>query len=524
MVTDTSRATEKSTSDIRTVLPGLLLAMLLAMLDATIVSTALPAVVGDLGGFDQLSWVVAAYLLTSTVSTPVWGKLGDQYGRKGLFITAIVIFLAGSTLSGMAGSMGQLIAYRALQGIGAGGVIIGVMTVIGILSPPAERGRYQSYIAALSAVATVGGPLVGGLFTDHLSWRWAFYVNLPIGLVALALIATTLRLPGARISHRIDFLGAGLLTVLTAAVTLISVWGGTRYDWTSPQVLACILVAVVALALTVVVEKRAAEPMLPLALFKVRDFSLSLVLGFMVGIALYGSLTFLPLYEQSVAGTSATSSGLMLLPLLGGQLIVGILSGRAMKGAKQYRVVAVLGGVALTAGSLLLSLLDKDTSFLIAGLYMVVFGIGLGFLFQNVLVIAQNSVTMKDIGAASGGLTFFRTVGGTFGVSLFAAVFTNRLHDSLASKLPHDQLENITQNGGRLSSDVLDGLSDAARSAYVGGVADATQGVFLTAAFFGVLALIAGLTLRSARAVEESPATGGAPAPAGPGKSETGTA
>lgn len=499
MATDSSDAAPQK-SPIRTVLPGLLLAMLLAMLDAMIVSTALPAVVGDLGGFGQLSWVVAIYLLTSTVSTPIWGKLGDLLGRKNLFLIAIGIFLVGSVLSGIAGTMTELIIYRAVQGIGAGGLIVGVMTIIGILSPPEERGRYQSYIAALSAVATIGGPLLGGALTDGLSWRWAFYINIPIGAVALVLIAMKLKLPAMKVPHRIDYLGAALLTVVASAAVLLCVWGGTQYDWTSPQILVLAVVGVLALVGTIVVERRASEPILSLKLFAIRDYTASLVLAFLVGIALYGSLTFLPVYQQSVHGLSATNSGLLLLPVLGGQLVTSIFTGRAMKGPAQYRLFSVLGGLALAVGSLLLSMLDTDTSQALAAVYMVVFGIGLGFLFQNVLVIAQNSVPPKEIGSASGTLTFFRTIGGTFGVSLFAGVFTSRLQGDLAGKLTPEQLDALSRNGGRLDSSALQALPESAKAAYVDAVAHGTQGVFTVALGFGVLAVLAGFLVRAQRA------------------------
>jgi EmrB/QacA subfamily drug resistance transporter len=493
-------------SAIARVLPGLLLAMLLAMLDAMIVSTALPTVVADLGGFENLSWVVAAYLLTSTVTTPLWGKAGDLYGRKNLFITAVVIFLVGSMLCGLAQSMGQLIAFRALQGIGAGGLIVGVMTIIGILSPPDQRGRYQSYLAALSAVATVGGPLLGGAMTDNLSWRWAFYVNLPIGIVALIVTLAQLRLPHTRVEHRIDIAGALLLTIVATAAILVAVWGGTRYAWGSAQILVLIAVAVVALVATILVERRAVEPILSPQLFGSRDFTVSLALGFLVGIALYGSITFLPLFQQIVQGASATSSGLLLLPLLVGQLVTAILTGRALKGPSQYRFVAVAGGVALTLGAFLLSRMEVGTSRWLSAAYMVVFGVGLGFLFQNVLVIAQNSVPPKDIGAASGALTFFRSIGGTFGVSLFAAIFISRLHDALASKLAPDVLERLTRNGGRLDESLAQSLSAADRSAYVDAVANASQGVWGWAIVFSALAIVIGLLVRSRRGEAPEPA------------------
>lgn len=497
MVRTTPAAAEKS--QIGAVLPGLLLAMLLAMLDAMIVSTALPTVVGELGGFEHLSWVVAIYLLTSTVSAPIWGKLADLYGRKRLFVTAVMIFLAGSVLCGLAQNMGQFIAFRGVQGIGAGGLLVGVMTMIGVLAPPDQRGKYQGYIAALSAVATVGGPLLGGTLTDHASWRWAFFINLPIGAVALFFIIARLSVPHTRVSHRIDFEGAALLTVVTASWILVAVWGGIRYSWTSPVILILAAVGLVSLVATVFVERRAAEPMLAPKLFAIPDFLLSLALGFLVGIALYGSITFLPLYQQNVQHATATSSGLLLMPLLVGQLVTSILTGRALKGPSQYRLYATAGGLALTVGAFLLSLMDVGTSRPLSALYMVVFGIGLGFLFQNVMVIAQNSVQPKDIGAASGTLTFFRSIGGTFGVSLFAAVFTNRLHDELAQTLSSDQLETLTRNGGRADAGVLQGLSEAARSAYIQAVAHGSRSVFHWAIVFGALALLIGLLVRGRR-------------------------
>ena len=500
------------------VLPGLLLAMLLAMLDAMIVSTALPTVVAQLGGFEDLSWVVAAYLLTSTVSTPLWGKAGDLYGRKNLLVTAIVLFLSGSVLCGVAQSMGMLIAFRALQGIGAGGLIVGVMTIIGVLSPPEQRGRYQSYIAALSAVATVAGPLVGGALTDGVSWRWAFYINLPIGIIALAVITTQLRLPRTRVEHRLDIAGAVLLTIVTTAAILVAVWGGTRYAWTSAPILVLVAVALVALVGTVLVERRAAEPILSPQLFRIGYFAVSLALGFLVGIALYGSITFLPLFMQVVQNASATTSGLLLMPLLVGQLVTAILTGRALKGPSQYRFIAVAGGAALTLGALLLSRMDVGTSLWLSILFMAVFGIGLGFLFQNVLVIAQNSVPPKDIGAASGALTFFRTIGGTFGVSLFAAIFTSRLHDTLALQLAPAVLDRLTRNGGRLSQSLVQSMSPAERSAYVHAVASASQTVWIAATVLFALALVIGFFVRSGREVPAAAAT----APAAPAVAKEG--
>jgi EmrB/QacA subfamily drug resistance transporter len=513
MATAAAPAGKPETSAIRSALPGLLLAMLLAMLDAVVVSTALPAVVADLGGFDQLSWVVAVYLLTSTVSTPIWGKIGDLLPRKTLFVVAIVVFLGASALCGVAQSMLQLIIFRAVQGIGAGGLIIGVMTAIGILAPPAERGRYQGYIAALSAVATIGGPLLGGALTDGFSWRWAFYINIPIGLIALALIITKLQLPEIRRPHKIDYLGAVLLTVVSSSAILVAVWGGTRYGWGSATIVLLAVVAVVSLVATIVRERRTTEPILSLDLFRSREFTAAVVLAFLVGVALYGSITFIPLYEQNVHDASATTSGLLLIPLLAGQLITSIFTGRALKGPAQYRPFSVAGGVALTVGAVLLSMVDTDTNRVLEGVYMFVFGIGIGFLFQNVLVMAQNSVAPSDIGSASGVLTFFRSIGGTLGVSIFAAIFTSRLRDSLTGRLPAGQLDALSRSGGRLDSGVLQNLPASARGAYLEAVAHGIQGVFGWAILVGALAIVAGFLVRGRqRQPEETPAPAGAAA------------
>jgi EmrB/QacA subfamily drug resistance transporter len=480
----------------RVILPGLLLAMLLAMLDAMIVSTALPTVVGDLGGFEHLSWVVTAYLLTTTVSTPLWGKFADIYGKKQILLTAVVIFLVGSALSGLSQSMSQLIAFRAVQGVGAGGLLVGVMTIIGVLVPAKERGRYQSYIAVLSAVATVGGPLVGGLFTDYVSWRWAFYVNVPIGIVALVILAATLHLPRTKVGHRIDYPGALLLAVLATAVVLLCAWGGTQYAWNSAPIIILAVVAVVCLPLVVLAERRAAEPILPPELFSIRNFNISLVLAFVVGIALYGSLTFLPLYEQNVKVSSATTSGLLLLPVLGGMLVASILSGQLMSKVGGYRIYPILGGIGLSVGAFLLSTLDVHTNSGLAAVYMVVFGLGLGFIFQNSLVIAQNSVELKNMGVASGGVTFFRTVGGSFGVALFATIFISRVHDALVSTLPPAQVTQLSNDAGRVDSSALRGLPSAARDAYVQGIAHATQDVFKVALPFFVVAFLVALFVK----------------------------
>ena len=475
--------------NIRVVLGGLMIAMMLAMLDNMIVSTALPRIVGEFGGLDHFTWVVTAYVLGSTVSTPIWGKLGDLYGRKLVFLNSIGLFLLGSALCGMAGSallggpdegMIELIAFRAVQGLGAGGLMVGVMAIIGDLVPPRERGRYQGMIAGIMAIAMVAGPLVGGFITDHLDWRWAFYVNLPLGGVALVLLAVRMHLPTYRTQHRIDWFGAGLLSIGITAIVLITTWGGNEYDWLSGQILGLSGLAVLALVAFAFVERRVPEPILPLTLFANRNFALISVIGFLLGFAMFGSMNFLPLFQQTVQGASATGSGLLLLPLMFGSLVVSIVVGRLITQTGRYRVFPIVGGVVMTAGMALLSLLDVHTSRLESSAYMVVLGVGMGFLMQTTMLIAQNSVDQKDLGAASGAATFFRSIGGSFGISLFGAIFANRLADS--------PMGAITGGASETGVDpaALRALPAETRMAVLGGLADAIGAVFVWAVPFAL--------------------------------------
>ncbi|WP_326562705.1 MDR family MFS transporter [Micromonospora sp. NBC_01796] len=480
--------------NIRVVLTGLMIAMMLAMLDNMIVSTALPRIVGEFGGLNHFTWVVTAYVLGTTVSTPIWGKLGDLYGRKAVFLTSIVIFLIGSALCGMAGSpmfggakdgMIQLIAFRAIQGLGAGGLMVGVMAIIGDLVPPRERGRYQGLMAGIMAIAMVAGPLVGGFITDNLSWRWAFYVNLPLGGLALIVLITRMHLPKYRTEHRIDWLGAALLSVGITAIVLITTWGGNEYDWTSPQILGLAALAVVTLAVFAVVERRVQEPILPLNLFTNRNFAVISAVGFLLGFAMFGAMNFLPLFQQTVQGASATNSGLLLLPLMFGMLVVSIIAGRMITKTGRYRIYPIIGGVAMTAGMALLMMIDVHTSKTVLSLYMVVLGVGMGFLMQTSMLIAQNSVEQKDLGAASGAATFFRSIGGSFGISLFGAVFANRLHDSLSDRLGAQAADQLTSGGGGgVDPAKLGDLAPNVRDGVLGGLADSISGVFTWAVFF----------------------------------------
>jgi EmrB/QacA subfamily drug resistance transporter len=480
--------------NIRFILAGLMIAMMLAMLDNMIVSTALPRIVGEFGGLNHFTWVVTAYVLGTTVSTPIWGKLGDLYGRKAVFITSIVIFLVGSALCGMAGSamlggtkdgMIQLIAFRAIQGLGAGGLMVGVMAILGDLVPPRERGRYQGMMAGIMAIAMVAGPLAGGFITDNLSWRWAFYVNLPLGGLALIVLITRMHLPKYRTEHRIDWLGAALLSVGITAIVLITTWGGSEYDWSSPQILGLAVLAVLSLVVFALVERRVSEPILPLNLFANRNFAVISVIGFLLGFAMFGAMNFLPLFQQTVQGASATNSGLLLLPLMFGMLVVSIGVGRAITKTGKYRIFPIVGGVAMTAGMLLLMMINVNTSKTVLSFYMLVLGAGMGFLMQTSMLIAQSSVEQKDLGAASGAATFFRSIGGSFGISLFGAIFASRLHDSLASKLGVAAADKLSGGGGGgVDPAKLSALPANVRDAVVGGLADSIAGVFGWAVIF----------------------------------------
>ena len=478
--------------EVLVVLPGLLLAMMLAMLDNFIVGTAMPRIVGELGGLAHLSWVVTAYVLGTTVSTPIWGKLGDLYGRKTIFLISIVIFLVGSALCGAAGSellggtgngMTQLIAFRALQGLGAGGLIVNVMAIIGDLVPPRERGRYQGIMAAVMSLAMIAGPLIGGLITDHLSWRWAFYVNLPLGGIALIVIMATLHLPKRRSEHRIDWLGAALLTIAITALVLITTWGGSQYAWGSTQIIGLAVLAVVTLALFLIVERRVPEPIIPLGLFRNRNFTLISGVGFLLGFAMFGAITFLPLFQQTVQGSTATNSGLLLLPMMGAAMVISLFVGQSITRTGKYKAFPVIGGVVMTVAMFLLSLQDVHTPRWQTGVFIAVLGIGMGFLMQTTMLIAQNSVEQKDLGVASSAATFFRSIGGSFGVSLFGAVFNHQLTAQLTTRLGTAGTA-LTGGGGRVDPAALRQLPAPVHAGFLESMAISISQVFLWAVVF----------------------------------------
>jgi EmrB/QacA subfamily drug resistance transporter len=470
--------------EILIVLPGLLLALILAMLDQTVVSTALPRIVGDLGGVTHLSWVVTSYVLASTVTTPLYGKLGDQYGRKRWLITAIVIFLIGSALSGMSHSMDQLIAFRALQGLGAGGLMVGVIATIGDLVSPRERGQYMGYMMASMMLALIAGPLVGGYITDSLSWRWIFYINMPVGGAALIYLWTTLHLPYKKIPHKIDYLGAGVLAIAATAIVLLTTWGGSQYPWRSTMIIGLGVVAVIATAMFLFIETRAAEPVLPLHVFKNRNFSVSTAMSFLLGMAMLGALTFLPLYQQTVQHLSAVGSGLMLIPMMLGVTVTSLIGGFVMTRTGRYKAMPIIGGAIMSVAMVLLTGLGVSTSLLHSGIYYAILGIGMGFLMQITSVIVQNSVEPRDIGVASSSRAFFQQIGSSIGVALFGAIFARRLIESLTARLPGTHLNAA---GGQLNPVTVKHLPAPVRHDVFFAIAHAIDGVF----FWAVPAAIA---------------------------------
>lgn len=486
-----SDAQALSHREILTVLAGLMTAMLLAALDQTIVATALPTIVGELGGLTQLSWVVTAYLLASTVSVPLYGKISDLYGRKRLFQVSIVVFVVGSVASGLAQSMGQLISFRAVQGVGAGGLLALTYAIIGDIVSPRQRGRYIGYISAVWALSSVAGPLVGGLLVDSFSWRWMFFINVPLGGIALAVTQRNFRMPFVRRSHRIDYVGGALLSAAIIALLLVTLWGGRAFPWTSGVILGLAIVGVGSLLAFVLVERRAVEPILPLELFSDPVFRVAGALAFLVGAAMVGSIIFIPLFLQVVSGMSATSSGIILLPLVGASVTGVISSGRLTARWGRYKVFPVTGTALMIAGMALMSTMDAATTRGRASLYMVVIGLGVGLVVPVLMLAVQNSVPTRHLGTATSSTQLLRSLGGTVGVAMFGALLNARVVGELAGNIPEGIGTSFTA-GPEAIGQLPPAIREAVREAIAGGI----TGVFLLAVPLTVIAFALALFLR----------------------------
>jgi EmrB/QacA subfamily drug resistance transporter len=480
--------------DAMVVFAGLLLVMFLGALDQTIMATALPTIAGDLGGLSELTWLVTVYVLAAAATTPVWGKLSDLFGRRGLLRTALSIFLVASALSGIAQSIGELIAFRTLQGAGAGGVMTLAMAAVGDIVAPRERGRYQGYIQAVFVLASVAGPLIGGVLVDHLSWRWVFYVNVPIGLAAFALLGRQPAAAAERRGARIDMLGAVLLAGAVSAGLLVTVWGGDRYAWGSAQVVAMAVAALVFATGFIWQERRAAEPVLPLRLLGDRVFIVVSAGAFLATLSLFAAIVFLPLFLQLVTGATATTSGLLVLPMLLASTFSTIVSGRLMTRAGRYKIFPIVGFALMSAGLALLATLGASSGRGPAMAYMAVFGLGFGLTTQVLVVAVQNAVDRRELGTATASVNLFRALGGSVGVAVYGAVFAAGLRYALPRHLP-GRAGGIDAHGIQASPERIRMLSAPMRDGVAASVADALHGVFLVATPIAVAGLLVVLFL-----------------------------
>lgn len=480
------------------ILSALMLTMLLAALDQTIVSTALPTITSELGGLNELSWVVTAYLLASTASTPIWGKLSDLYGRKLMLQYAVVIFVVGSILAGLSTSMFQLIATRALQGLGAGGLMVMILAVLADILPPRERGKYSGLFGAVFGVASVIGPLLGGLFTQHLSWRWVFYINVPLGIAAFIVIGLVLHIPVQRREHKIDWLGAVLLVVGIVSLLLVCVWGGQQYDWVSPPIIGLAAVGIICVALFIWQELRHPEPLVPLSMFRLPVMRVASAIGFVVGFAMFGAIVYLPLFLQVVRGSTPTAAGLQLLPLMIGLIIASVMSGRLISKTGKYKIFPIIGTIMAAIAVFMLSKLGIDTSYWYIALAAFILGFGLGNVMQVLIIAVQNNVDPKQIGSATSISTFFRSIGGSFGTAIMGAVFTAALGRELAAALPANILAQLDTTGSNLTSSMaqIHALPAGIQDSVIGALAAGIDDTFLFAVPILLVAVILSLFLK----------------------------
>jgi EmrB/QacA subfamily drug resistance transporter len=484
---------ERSHAEIMVVMSALMLSMLLAALDQTIVSTALPKIAVDLDGLNKISWVATSYLLASAVVTPIYGKLGDMFGRKKIFLTSIVIFLIGSALCGLSQNMDQLVFFRAIQGLGGGGLMALVLAIIGDVVSPRQRGRYQGYFGAVFAVSSVAGPLLGGLFTDHLSWRWIFYINIPLGLLALSAVSARLHLPVRRNPHKIDYLGAALLAVASISLLLVTVWGGTHYAWASKTIVGLIISAVVFTIFFIMRERVAREPLIPLHLFKNDIFVVAVLLSVLAGIAMFASILYIPQYQQIVRGNTPTESGLLMLPFVVGMLGASLTSGRLISKTGHYKPFPIIGTLLLTLGIWLFSHLTLTTSHVWLSLWMIIMGMGLGSFMQVATLAVQNSSKRENLGTATSTVTFFRSVGSSLGGAIFGSILVSRLTHYITESIPG--ASSVT--GNAVSSGVSK-LPPEVRQAVLQAYVHSFHDMFLLAVPISLSAFVVALFLREA--------------------------